>query len=217
MSYDLTDEQLRAIYAWIDAIPLSRPKRNMARDFSDGVMLAEVIAAYFPQLVEVHNYPAANSTKQKIYNHDTLNQKVLKKLNYSLPRSTVEDIVNCKPGVIESVLHTLQIKMAKYREKKNPVSPITPNDGAMNHPSKINHDKDNNFHYDAHEQKQSNRGPGGPSNINRSNPTNDEILFEKEQQIRELHETVEILELKVAKLEQLVRLKDNKIQKFLDA
>ena len=42
MSYDLTDEQLRAIYAWIDAIPLSRPKRNIARDFSDGVMLAEV-------------------------------------------------------------------------------------------------------------------------------------------------------------------------------
>ena len=36
----LTDEQLRALYAWIDAIPLSRPKRNIQRDFSDGVMLA---------------------------------------------------------------------------------------------------------------------------------------------------------------------------------
>jgi hypothetical protein len=43
----------------------------------------------------------------------------------------------------------------------------------------------------------------------------DEILMEKEQQIRELQETVEILELKIAKLEQLVRLKDNKIQKLL--
>ena len=42
-----------------------------------------------------------------------------------------------------------------------------------------------------------------------------EILQEKEQQIRELQETVEILELKVAKLEQLVRLKDNKIQKLI--
>ena len=39
---NLTDDQLRAIYAWIDAIPLTRPKRNMARDFSDGVLLAEV-------------------------------------------------------------------------------------------------------------------------------------------------------------------------------
>lgn len=40
---ELNDEQLRALYAWIDAIPLSRPKKNMARDFADGVLLAEVI------------------------------------------------------------------------------------------------------------------------------------------------------------------------------
>eukprot|EP00602_Paraphysomonas_sp_CaronLab_P002199 CAMPEP_0185029526 /NCGR_PEP_ID=MMETSP1103-20130426/15880_1 /TAXON_ID=36769 /ORGANISM="Paraphysomonas bandaiensis, Strain Caron Lab Isolate" /LENGTH=107 /DNA_ID=CAMNT_0027564313 /DNA_START=324 /DNA_END=647 /DNA_ORIENTATION=+ len=43
----------------------------------------------------------------------------------------------------------------------------------------------------------------------------EEILLEKEEQIRDLQETVEILELKIAKLEQLVRLKDNKIQKLL--
>ena len=42
----------------------------------------------------------------------------------------------------------------------------------------------------------------------------EEILLEKEQTIRELRETVEILELKVGKLEQLVRLKDSKIQKL---
>ena len=62
---DLTDEQLRSIYAWIDAIPLSRPKRNIARDFGDGCMLAEVIAAYFPELVELHNYSPANSEKKE--------------------------------------------------------------------------------------------------------------------------------------------------------
>ena len=45
---------------------------------------------------------------------------------------------------------------------------------------------------------------------------NEELLMEKEQQIRELQETVEILELKIAKLEQLVRLKDNKIQKLMN-
>ncbi len=43
----------------------------------------------------------------------------------------------------------------------------------------------------------------------------EEILIEKEKHIRELQETVQILELKVAKLEQLVRLKDNKIQKLM--
>jgi hypothetical protein len=115
---DLTEEQLRAIYTWIDAIPLSRPKKNMARDFSDGILLAEVIATYFPTLVDLHNYPPANSTKQKLYNFETLNQKVLRKLSYSIPRATIDDIVNCKPGTIESVLNAIQFKMAKYREKK---------------------------------------------------------------------------------------------------
>lgn len=32
----LDDEELQAIYTWVDEIPLSRPKRNIARDFADG-------------------------------------------------------------------------------------------------------------------------------------------------------------------------------------
>ena len=42
----------------------------------------------------------------------------------------------------------------------------------------------------------------------------EEILLEKEETIQELRETVEILEMKMAKLEQLVRLKDNRIQRL---
>ena len=32
----LSDDELHALYAWVDELPLSRPKRNIARDFSDG-------------------------------------------------------------------------------------------------------------------------------------------------------------------------------------
>ena len=32
----LEEEDMQAIYNWVDEIPLSRPKRNIARDFSDG-------------------------------------------------------------------------------------------------------------------------------------------------------------------------------------
>jgi hypothetical protein len=35
MEEELTEEQLEEVYNWIDEIPLSRPKKNMARDFSD--------------------------------------------------------------------------------------------------------------------------------------------------------------------------------------
>jgi hypothetical protein len=31
----LSEEEMQMIYNWVDEIPLSRPKRNIARDFSD--------------------------------------------------------------------------------------------------------------------------------------------------------------------------------------
>lgn len=33
---DLDEESLNDLYSWVDGIPLSRPKRNITRDFSDG-------------------------------------------------------------------------------------------------------------------------------------------------------------------------------------
>jgi chaperonin cofactor prefoldin len=42
------------------------------------------------------------------------------------------------------------------------------------------------------------------------------MIREKEQTIMELKETIEILELKIKKLEQLVRLKDSKIQSLTE-
>lgn len=204
MSAELTEEQLRSIYAWIDAIPLSRPKRNIARDFSDGVLFAEVVQAYFPQLVEIHNYTPASSVKQKIYNFETLNQRVFRKLGYVVTRQVIEDIVNCRPGAVEAVLNTLQFKMAKYRERRASQS----NDSESPPKHEIVHNVHDGRHNNLSRGNQSNKGLVAPS-------VDEEILLEKEQQIRELQETVEILELKVAKLEQLVRLKDNKIQKLM--
>ena len=32
----MDEEGLQLIYNWIDEIPLSRPKKNITRDFSDG-------------------------------------------------------------------------------------------------------------------------------------------------------------------------------------
>jgi hypothetical protein len=39
---ELTEEELNDIFNWVDEIPLTRPKKNIARDFSDGVLAAEV-------------------------------------------------------------------------------------------------------------------------------------------------------------------------------
>jgi hypothetical protein len=211
---DLDDEQLRTLYAWIDQIPLSRPKKSISRDFSDGVLMAEIISAYFPSLVELHNYTPAHSVKQKLYNYETLNQKVLRKLGYVLTRSTIEDVVNCKPLAVEHVLNQLQLKMAKYKEKKSKMQP------EMNSP--VNNVNNNNNNINKYKNMPSSPPPAAmkpgenPYNLGKNVRTNidEEILYEKDRQIQDLQETVKILELKVSKLEQLVRLKDNKIQKL---
>ena len=44
------------------------------------VLVAEVLKHYLPHLVELHNYSAAHSVQQKSYNWNTLNTKVLRKV-----------------------------------------------------------------------------------------------------------------------------------------
>ena len=36
MTDELSDEDLQTVYCWVDSIQLSRPKRNISRDFADG-------------------------------------------------------------------------------------------------------------------------------------------------------------------------------------
>lgn len=38
----IDEEEMQIIYNWVDEIPLSRPKRNIARDFSDGGKLSSL-------------------------------------------------------------------------------------------------------------------------------------------------------------------------------
>ena len=43
MNSELDDQAMMIVYEWIDTIPLSREKKNIARDFCDGVLLADII------------------------------------------------------------------------------------------------------------------------------------------------------------------------------
>ncbi|ODM93670.1 Sperm flagellar protein 1 [Orchesella cincta] len=90
---------------WLDVIPLSRkPLRNFHRDFSDGVLMAEIMCYFFPKKVDMHNYVPANATASKKSNWQTLNHKVLSKMGIRLQDSLIESIVVSKPGAIEKAL-----------------------------------------------------------------------------------------------------------------
>lgn len=42
MASSMDEESLHQLYLWVDNIPLSRPKRNLSRDFSDGGVRSHV-------------------------------------------------------------------------------------------------------------------------------------------------------------------------------
>jgi len=39
---ELEEGELEEVFSWVDGIELSRPKKNLTRDFADGVLVAEV-------------------------------------------------------------------------------------------------------------------------------------------------------------------------------
>lgn len=109
---------MQEVYNWVDEIPLSRPKKNIARDFSDCVLIAEVLKHFLPNIVDLHNYSNAHSVQQKSSNWNTMNQKVLKKVNMTLSPKDIKDAVEMVPETVERILFTLRYKIDQYFQKK---------------------------------------------------------------------------------------------------
>ncbi|XP_066405366.1 sperm flagellar protein 1 [Molothrus aeneus] len=105
------EASLVSLYRWLDTVPLSRPRRNIARDFSDGVLAAEVVKFFFPSLVELHSFVPTSSTAQKVANWGHLNRKVLSKLNLRLPEEMIQALVRSQPGTAEQLLQLLRDKI----------------------------------------------------------------------------------------------------------
>ncbi|XP_027701925.1 sperm flagellar protein 1 isoform X1 [Vombatus ursinus] len=216
MAGGVDEEVLHQLYLWVDNIPLSRPKRNLSRDFSDGVLAAEVVKFYFPKMVEMHNYVPANSVQQKINNWIHLNRKVLHKLNFSVPEDVIQKIAQCSPGVVELVLIPLRQRLEEKKQRKQGVgssqvlslqegsnymdmgfSQKTPGGGTVE-PQKAGQLRGGKFLPASSQAMQ-----GDPSFVVQ--------MAEKEQELLASQETVQVLQMKVRRLEHLLQLKNVRI------
>ncbi|XP_036356211.1 sperm flagellar protein 1-like isoform X2 [Octopus sinensis] len=115
---ELEDAVLEDIYSWVDQHRLSRPKRNIARDFCDGVLIAEIIHQHQPKLVELHNYTPVNATKQKMENLYLLNRRVFSKMKFELSDEVICAVAYCKPYAIEKVLLFLRSRLETFNNKE---------------------------------------------------------------------------------------------------
>lgn len=69
----INEDEMEQLLEWLDSIPFSKAKRNITRDFADGVFVAELMKIFFPDLVQIHNYPAVSAKNAKFSNWKTLN------------------------------------------------------------------------------------------------------------------------------------------------
>ncbi|XP_060524015.1 sperm flagellar protein 1-like [Cylas formicarius] len=111
------DFDLDELYRWIDDHKITRQKRNLNRDFSDALPLAEILKTHFPKLVDLHNYAPRNSLQHKLINWDMINKKVLNKLKINLTSNEQEQLARGKPGAIEKLLMKIKVKIEKSAHK----------------------------------------------------------------------------------------------------
>jgi len=169
------------IYEWVDSFQLTKAKKNIARDFSDALLLAEMIKKYAPKLVDLHNYPECSSKKQKLINWETLNNKVLKKLGLRLHKNEIEDVINCKPNAIELLLKKVYYVIQKHFGNDN-----------------IREQVEKNSHF----------------NLNNPVGNMKKKIQDKENVIKELSDTISVLEMKLKSTLEYNQNLESKINEF---
>lgn len=102
---------------WVDGFELSRFRRKLNRDFSDGVLLAEILKFEFPNLVDLHNYSGCFSVQGKLDNWDILNRKVLKKMQIHLKPEQIEKVAKAETNCIEEILFRVMNQIALIKSR----------------------------------------------------------------------------------------------------
>ncbi|XP_059934422.1 sperm flagellar protein 1 isoform X2 [Mesoplodon densirostris] len=222
MAGSVDEEALHQLYLWVDSIPLSRPKRNLSRDFSDGVLVAEVIKFYFPKMVEMHNYVPANSLQQKLSNWGHLNRKVLNKLSFSVPDDVMRKIAQCAPGVVELVLiplrQCLEEQQRRRKQGTSSLQELAPQDGTDYMDVGLSQKARGKGAPDPQGGGQLRVGrlpvprPLGYSQARQVDRSLILQIAEKEQELLASQETVQVLQMKVRRLEHLLQLKNVRIE-----
>jgi hypothetical protein len=114
---DLTQEDLDSLFEWLGTIKFSRKiiPRTLARDFSDGILYAEILKHYFPKFVDLHNFIPTLNAKQKQINWHTINNKILRKISLEFKPSAIQKIIGLEKGFIEKHLFNLKERVSsKY-------------------------------------------------------------------------------------------------------
>jgi len=215
MFEELDPAKLETLYSWIDEVPLSRPKKSLTRDFSDGVMVAELLQHFLPKMVDMHNYSPANSSSQKMNNWGVLQRRIFSKLKFAVPEPVVRSICNCKPGVVELVLLQLKEKVEEeLMSKRDSGSPTASEETELEQNGKISVKVQVGGSDTQSLQTLLKSAFGENVNLTQSVPRT--LYEEKEQECLAKEESIQIMTAKLRRMEHLITLKESRIKEMTE-
>ncbi|KAH7732050.1 sporangia induced sperm flagellar protein [Aphelenchoides avenae] len=137
MSVD--EAAVEEVHKWVASINLSKTIRHFPRDFSDAVLVAEIVAHYLPRYVSLNNFAHVSSTSLKRYNWDTLHKMVLRYLNISLDGGTIHKLAAAEPGYIEPLLLELKrkIEVALHEGSRQHLNQLDFENGQRDHSARL--------------------------------------------------------------------------------
>jgi hypothetical protein len=76
----------------LNGLPLSRNKGQLEKVFADGVLAAEIIKHYFPNIVNIRNYQTAQTITDRTTQWRNLNSKVFRRIGLSVPSHVITQL-----------------------------------------------------------------------------------------------------------------------------
>jgi hypothetical protein len=143
---------------------------------------------FYPKLVDLHNYEQGLRIDTKIYNWNTLNQKVFKKIGVSIDAATITAIANGHAGVVDTFL--VQVRGVATKPQSSAGNPRTP----------------------ARPKKEKEAPPPA---VKPMGDADRELLISQIRESEKQSELIRALAAKEAKLMELMRIKDAKIMKLM--
>lgn len=186
------------LYKWIDSHTISRQKKNLNRDFSDAIPMAEILKHHFPKIVDLHNYSPKNALAQKVANWEMLNRRVLNKIRINLSSQEMEDLAKATPGAVEKLLSVIKLKLD------------------ANKPSGDSCDQkifylENDLNFSSKEEIVPVKIKNGTKTLDRKMVPN-ELFDQMQKDIVNKEEIINTLRSKVEHLENIIKIKDERIK-----